>query len=69
MRLVALVALRSASSSRSQPFGQGDWWPLQIQGPGRQYVHDLHSMDIFTFLCRICQQLIKSTMWEALRLT
>ena len=47
MSLVALEALRSSSSRQ---FGQRDWGPLQIQGPGRQYVHDLHSMDIFTFI-------------------
>ena len=47
MRLIALVALRS--SSRCGQLGQCDWWSLQIQGPGRQYIHDLHSMDNFIF--------------------
>ena len=45
MRLVALVALRCSSRS-----GQRDGRPLQIQCPGGQYVHDLHSMDIYTFI-------------------
>ena len=64
MRLIALVALRSCS--RSGQLEQRGWRPLQIQGPGRQYVYNLHSMDDFTFTTADTPAIYGSLMREAL---
>ena len=64
MRLIALVALRSGS--RSGQLGQRDWWPLQIQGPGWQYVHNLHNMETITFTPADMPAVHGTHMWEPL---